>query len=126
MIEPVFTSDTYAAATKMLDAVALRHEAIASNIANVETPGYRRVDLSTDFLSELQMRMKADNPDFRNLAPSLEVDATATAVRPDGNSVKLEQEMIEMNRNAVSHDFLTQVVSSNLKQLKIAITGRVV
>jgi flagellar basal-body rod protein FlgB len=47
MIEALFNQPDYLAAKKTLDAVALRHEAIASNIANVETPGYRRIDLAT-------------------------------------------------------------------------------
>ncbi len=126
MIEPIFSSDTYVAAAKMLDAVVLRHEAIASNIANVETPGYRRVDVSTDFFTELRGKLRTEGAaGLKQINPSLAVDASATAVRPDGNTVRLESELLEMNRNIVAHDFLTEVVSSNLKQLKVAITGRV-
>jgi hypothetical protein len=29
-----------------------------------------------------------------------------------------------MNRNAVEHDFLSEIVSNNIKHLKVAITGR--
>ena len=48
----------------------------------------------------------------------------ARSVRPDGNSVEIEHELVAMNRNAVEYDFLTQIVSNNIKQLKMAITGR--
>lgn len=125
MIQPVFSNDNYAAANKMLDAVVLRHQAIASNIANVETPGYRRVDVSKDFFNELSRELKTAHGDFNRLAPQLREDAAAQAVRPDGNTVRLENELLEMNRNALAHEFLTEVVSRNLKQLKVAITGRV-
>jgi flagellar basal-body rod protein FlgB len=42
MIEALFNQTGYLAAKKTLDAVALRQEAIANNIANLETPGYKR------------------------------------------------------------------------------------
>jgi flagellar basal-body rod protein FlgB len=45
-------------------------------------------------------------------------------MRPDGNTVELEHELLAMNRNAVEYDYLSEVVSNNLKQLKLAISGR--
>jgi flagellar basal-body rod protein FlgB len=45
-------------------------------------------------------------------------------VRPDGNSVEIEEELLAMNRNAVEYDFVTEMVSRNIKQLRLAITGR--
>mgnify|MGYP000960657837 CR=1 FL=1 len=54
MIDPIFQSGNYQLATKLLDASALRQQAIASNIANAETPGYRRLDVSTDFATQLK------------------------------------------------------------------------
>jgi flagellar basal-body rod protein FlgB len=45
MIEALFNQPNYLAAKKTLDAVVLRQQAIANNIANLETPGYKRVDL---------------------------------------------------------------------------------
>ena len=56
MIEALFNQPNYLAAKKTLDAVALRQEAINNNLANLETPGYKRVDLSSNFEQEL-MRM---------------------------------------------------------------------
>jgi len=54
MIEALFSQPNYLAAKKTLDAVALRQEAIANNLANLETPGYRRVDLSPSFEKQLE------------------------------------------------------------------------
>ena len=39
MIESLFSSKNYQASKKLLDAATLRHEALATNLANVETPG---------------------------------------------------------------------------------------
>lgn len=125
MIEPLFTSNNYQIACKLLDAATLRHEAIAANVANAETPGYRRIDVSPSFATELRASMaRGDLPQTAaNLQPTLEQDVHARTVRPDGNSVDIEHELLEMNRNSAEHEYLTQVVTYNLKQLKMAITG---
>ncbi len=126
MIDPIFHAENYQLARKLLDATALRQEAIASNIANAETPGYRRLDVSPDFASQLKSRLAAG--DFAATAsqirPQLTEDHTARSMRPDGNTVELERELIAMNANAVQHEFLTEMISGNLKQLRLAITGR--
>ena len=58
-----------------------------------------------------------------SLQPQLAVDTTARSMRPDGNTVEIEHELLAMNRNAVEHTYLADVVSMNLKQLRMAITG---
>ena len=126
MIDPIFQSGNYQLARKLLDASALRQDAIAANVANVETPGFRRLDIAPDFAVQLRARMESG--DFVKsagaLVPQLAEDHTARSFRPDGNTVVIERELLAMNRNAVEHEFLTDIVSSNLKQLKMAITGR--
>jgi flagellar basal-body rod protein FlgB len=127
MIAPIFQSDNYQLARKLLDAAVLRQDAIATNIANAETPGYRRLDVSADFSTRLKEQLasgalKRGTADV--LRPTLAEDTTARSVRPDGNTVAIERELIALNRNAVEHEFLTEIVSGNIKQLKLAITGR--
>ena len=126
MIDPIFHSDNYQLARKLLDASALRQEAIASNIANAETPGYRRLDVATDFAARLKASVRTGelHQDRDELKPTLVQDQFARTVRPDGNSVDIEHELLAMNKNAVEYEFLTEVVSKNIKQLKMAITGR--
>ena len=128
MIEPIFQTDTYQLARKLLDAAALRQEAIASNIANAETPGYRRIDVAADFATQLKAQMEpgGSGSSLAELKPQLAEDPTARSTRPDGNNVEIERELLSMNRNAVEYDYLSEVVSSNLKQLKVAITGNLV
>lgn len=125
MIEPLFASNNYQIACKLLDAATLRHEAIAANVANAETPGYKRMDISPSFATELRASLaRGDLPQTAaSVEPTLEEDPHANSVRPDGNSVDIERELLEMNRNFEEHEYLTQVVTYNLKQLKMAITG---
>ena len=125
MIDPVFQTDNYQLARKLLDATALRHEAIATNIANAETPGFRRLDVSGDFAQQLKARLATgDASAASDLRPQITEDTNARSLRPDGNSVEIEHELLAMNRNAVEFDYLSEVVSSNLKQLRLAITGK--
>ncbi len=127
MIEPVANNTNYQLARKLLDASVMRQEAIANNIANADTPGYRRLDVSADFGQTLRAQFApgaTPQPGaLESLRPRLAVDPTVHSVRPDGNSVEIESELMAMGRNRVDHEFLTELVSRNIKQLKMAISG---
>ncbi|RKX35763.1 MAG: flagellar basal body rod protein FlgB [Verrucomicrobia bacterium] len=126
MIESVMARETYVLAKKMLDAAALRHELIATNLANAETPGFKRLDLDSSFSQQLNTLMqKGDLGAARNLEIKSLQDPTAKSSRPDGNNIELDRELLEMNRNALEYDFLAQYTSDSLKRIKTAITGRV-
>lgn len=126
MIDPLFQTTNYQLARKLLDVAALRQDAIATNVANAETPGFRRLDIAPDFATQLRSRMESGDfaQSANTLVPHLAADQAARSIRPDGNTVEIEHELLAMNRNAVEHQFLSDIVSSNLKQLKMAITGR--
>ena len=125
MIEGLFTDTNYLAAKKLLDMTALRHEAIASNIANIETPNYRRIDVAPSFSAELQQALAGKNPSqITSLEPHLEVDPNAVATSRDGNTVQLETELLNLQQNTMAHTLETQIVSSSLARLRMAITGR--
>lgn len=129
MIDPIFQSDTMTLARKLLDASSLRQDAIASNLANLETPGYHRLDVDTNFAAKLKASYETgtlqSSPGISALNPILTEDKTARAVRTDGNNVALEQELLAMNRNSMEYSYLTDVVTHNIKQLKLAISGQV-
>ncbi|MEY2410426.1 MAG: flagellar basal-body rod protein FlgB [Verrucomicrobiota bacterium] len=125
MIDALFNQPNYVAAKKMLDATVLRHEAIASNLANIETPGYKRIDVAPAFSTELQSAIASGNSDqIAGAQPRLSVDSAATAGNRDGNTVELETELAEMNKNFLAHAMETQLVTGNLLKLRLAITGR--
>jgi len=125
MVEALFNEPNYLAAKKTLDAVALRQEAIASNIANLETPGYKRLDLSASFQSELDRACATRDPhQIASLQPSLAPDPTALPNGRDGNTVSLEKEMAQLNQNSLAHSLETQLVSNMLMRLRMAITSK--
>jgi flagellar basal-body rod protein FlgB len=128
MIDPLFQTDNMALAQKLMDAAALRQDAIAANLANSETPGYHRVDLSGDFAAQLKASVAAGgftrDPSLSTVKPTLAEDPNARSIRPDGNNVELDHELVAMDQNAVQYDYLTEVVTHNIKQLRLAITGQ--
>jgi flagellar basal-body rod protein FlgB len=125
MIEGLFNQPSYLAAKKTLDAVAVRQEAIANNIANLETPGYKRVDLAPSFRTELDRACASgDSQQIAALKPSLAPDPSAMPNSKDGNTVSLENEMMQLNQNAMTHTLESQMLSSMLLRLKMAITGK--
>lgn len=125
MIDALFSQTNYAAMKKMLDATALQHEAIASNLANVEKPGYQRIELNSSFATELKSAIgSGDAAQIQNLRPSLSVDNTAISNTRDGNTVQLEKELMKLNQNSIAHALETQLVTGQLLRLRLAITGR--
>ncbi len=126
MIDALFNQPEYLAAKKALDAVTLRQQAIASNIANLETPGYKRLDVAASFNTELQRACAARDPqELAALQPKLEVDPNAVPVSPDGNTVSLEDELLKLNQNSLANTLETQLMSNNFYRLRMAITGSV-
>jgi flagellar basal-body rod protein FlgB len=125
MIEALFSQAGYVATKKMMDATTLRHEAIASNIANIETPNYKRIDIAPSFQSELNAAMGAsDINKINTLFPELAEDATAKSLNHIGNNVQLESELMQLSQNTLAHTLQTQMVTGALLKLRLAITGR--
>jgi len=125
MINALFSQPNYLASKKMLDATVLRQEAITSNIANLETPNYKRLEIAPSFSSDLRQAIASKNPaQIEILRPHLIVDNAAVSSKRDGNTVQLEDELLQLNQNYVEHTLETQLVSGSLLRLRMAITGR--
>lgn len=125
MIDGIFNQPNYVAAKRMLDAVAVRQQAIASNIANLETPGYKRLDIDPSFAQALRRAAGSrDVSQLNALRPSVSIDSNAVSSRRDGNTVTLEDELVQLNQNYLDHLLDQQMVSSSLLKLRMAITGK--
>jgi hypothetical protein len=116
MIDALFNDPNYLAGKKVLDAIALRQDAIASNIANLETPGYHRVDLAPSFKTELERACASGDPQqIASLKPALApdpnpvIDRAITLHEPLNRF--LRQEIREGFRGAQSWSLLGQTLS---------------
>lgn len=110
---------TTAALSAALDIASQRHAAVAGNIANANTEGYAPVRLSFEAqLGEareaLRQNGRLDNANVEALraAPESAVDGT--------QPVQLDVEMVELARNAVHFQALTQGLSRHLGLLALA------
>lgn len=125
MIDEIMMRENYTIAKKLLDVAHAKHQAIAGNLANVETPGYKRKDIAPDFAQTLSKLAKDNNVQgIQQLNPSTIIDYNSPSVRADGNNVQLDQELLSMNKNAVQYDFLTYYTANSMQRIKTAITGQ--
>ncbi|MEM7673740.1 MAG: flagellar basal body rod protein FlgB [Verrucomicrobiota bacterium] len=126
MIEAINDRANYQIAKNLLDVAHARQKALASNVANFENPGYKRIDVAKSFQAELQKAVKSkDIESLINLRPVLEEDPNAVTMRADGNNVSIEKEMMALNKNTMDYDFAAQLVSGSIRRLNTAIKGQV-
>jgi flagellar basal-body rod protein FlgB len=102
-----------------------RHEVIASNLANVETPGYRAQEL--DFAATLKEAFKAAGPAGPERPggvrpPDVVPDASAPP-RADGNTVDVDLQMAKLSQNGGRYVALAKILQQRIQQLKFAIDG---
>ena len=121
----MFQTDNYILSQKLMDVAHIRHKSLAGNLANIETPGYKRVDVAAGFEKDLMNAVHGNRFDrVARAEVRVEKDPNAISVRPDGNNVSMNKEMMEINENSMRYEFLTQYVSDNIKSLNKAIRGR--
>ena len=102
-----------------------RHEVLAENVANTDTPGFQARDLT--FEHELSLAQKVRALPMSTLpTPDLDlrlVDAPDARMRPDGNNVDIDRQMSRIAQNALYHNVVVQLLSSRFAALKTAING---
>jgi flagellar basal-body rod protein FlgB len=104
------TADLLAAA---LTAEALRQKTIADNIANLETPGYRRGDVKFEELLAKAMDSQG-NVDASKLKPVV-YQPKKTPLKANGNDVHLEIEVGEMVKNSLRHKTLARLLAKKIR-----------
>jgi flagellar basal-body rod protein FlgB len=121
---------------KSLDLRSLNQRVLASNIANMDTPNYKAVELE---IAEEMNRKKESNPGLTlvrthvNHLPSKHQAAngvklkTAKApdfsLRGDGNTVDIDRTMGQLAKNTLLFNAATQLISNKFKGLKNAMKG---
>jgi flagellar basal-body rod protein FlgB len=106
---------TQNALERAISGSSLRQATLAQNIANANTPGYRRKDV--DFHSALSAAMADGDPGGAQF--SAQVDSTGP-VRADGNSVDIDAESAKAAQNALEYDALVSVARGRIDIIKAA------
>lgn len=105
------------ALTRLLDAACARQNAITTNIANLDTPGYRTKDVQ--FRTLLQ---QADQPGLlQTSAQPATVEVKGLMERPDGNNVSMERESLLLAQTQLQFHTGVQLIRSEFRRLQTAI-----
>ena len=111
---------------QILGAKWLRNQVLSNNIANAETPNYKRSDVSfEEILSKKRLCLSTTNDKHSSshlfkLVPKVYTEFTTT-LRNDGNNVDIDKEMVELTKNALSYDILTEQIKTKFQLLRTAI-----
>ena len=112
---------TQLALERAIEGAGKRHEALAANLANANTPGYQRVDV--DFHTALAAAVgRGDEATgaMKALSFSPTRDASAGATRADGSTVDVDSESAKLAANALEQQAAVQVAHARIGILKAA------
>jgi len=98
---------------KYMDVLAARQELIASNIANLDTPGYRTMDL--DFQREFQGLLDGEG------APCIPLEVGGLRINNDGNDVNLDRELRLLAESSIRFSAASTLASGQIALIKSAI-----
>jgi len=116
-----------------LDGSWMRNEAIANNMATVNTPGYKRQDVSfenllRDYLDQNHTALRTTNSKHMsingNMSGDLEPDLTResnTSFRKDKNNVDMDTEMAEMTKNSLYYSSVVTQVNNQFRRIKLVV-----
>jgi flagellar basal-body rod protein FlgB len=102
-----------------LKAEMLRQKAIAGNVANIETPGYRRVDVRFEELLAKALQASDEDNDVE-ISPEI-FAPRQTPVKSNGNDVNLETEVGKMVENTLKQTAYVRLLNKKFQQYQMAI-----
>ena len=114
--------------TKAADASWTRNEIITNNLANVDTPGYKRKDVSFQnfLLQELtsgdstSLRTRVNDVEVGNLNATVYTDFSELSYRLDGNNVDIDTENVEFASNQLYYQTVLDTINHQFSMLKAA------
>lgn len=120
-----------------LDAAVLRHKVIANNIANVDTPYFKRSEVHFEELLQRQLkssaRIQGYRTDSRHIAigtgrdeivkPEIAEDS-GSMMTNNLNNVDIDHEMVLNAFNQLRYNVLIQETSNELRRMRVALDGR--
>lgn len=105
---------------------------LAENVANVDTPGYKQLELKPFSFGEAMKQASGTmvTTDPRHIVPASMAGTNAQSVKskdtdvlPSGNTVDVEQQMAEVSKTSVDYQTMTSIYHKMTSLFKIAIKG---
>jgi flagellar basal-body rod protein FlgB len=105
-----------------IKAEGLRQKTIAGNIANLETPGYRRLDVRFEELLAKALD-SSQTQDPSDVEPEI-FEPLSTPIKSNGNDVNMEMEIGEMLKNSFRQTAFVRLLRKKFSQIEAAVTIR--
>jgi flagellar basal-body rod protein FlgB len=134
--DALFSQTSIPAVAKALDAAALRQKAIASNLANITTPGYQRIEVAFEdqlklALDEKKLKGVTDQPGHMPLGrPDLD-QVVPMAYRSQDptlpgeiNNVDVDMEAAKLAENQILFNFGIKFIQERKGAIESAISGQ--
>ena len=136
MLEQLVNTSTLDFGSRALAAASLRHEVLSNNIANVNTPNFRRSHVRFEDLLKHELGLDSDPlmkvvrthdrhlpiPFHGKARPVIEQEST-TNMRVDGNNVDIDIEMAEVAKNQLYYSAMTTALGGHISRLKSVINS---
>lgn len=138
MLEQIFNSSNFNYLPRAMTAAGIRQEVIANNLANVNTPNFRKSNVEFEELlareiygEESDGKLKMARTHDRHLPyvplefraePTIEVDHS-TIMRVDDNNVDVDIEMATLAKNQIYYNTIVTEFGAHVSRLKAAITS---
>jgi flagellar basal-body rod protein FlgB len=104
--------------SQLMDAAELRHRVLSQNIANVNTPGYKRLDVTFEELLQSQLG-RGGAGEVAHITPIVAEEQGLTP-RPDGNNVDIDRELGQLNKNSLMYETYSQVLAAYFDSMRRA------
>ncbi len=128
-----FHDQTIDAAGAYMSRLSQRQQIVASNLANIDTPGYKTRDVSfyatmQELLSENSTPLRTSRPEHSDgqipIYPQPEsFEVTGLTSRADQNNVDLDREMMKLSATAFGYTMMAQLLQSKFHTLASSISG---
>ena len=112
----LYTTPTMALLERAIDVSALRQSVHAANIANASVEGYGRLAVAFDAALAQASLQTASSPSSSNALP-----LETAAIVATGDTVKLDEEMAAMAKNALRYQILLNAFERSVGSVRLAI-----
>ncbi|WP_284639027.1 flagellar basal body rod protein FlgB [Paenibacillus silviterrae] len=130
----VFNKPGFDMLERSLDAATLRQKVIADNVANIDTPYFKRSEVKFEELLQQELQgpavqgYRTDPRHFEIGKPARPmpqvIQDNSTAINNNLNNVDIDYEMSLMAKNQLRYNVMVQQVNGELKKLRTVIDGR--
>ncbi|MCE5284795.1 MAG: flagellar basal body rod protein FlgB [Pelosinus sp.] len=135
MLKSLLSAPYASVLEQAMSASSLRHKVISNNIANVNTPGFKKSEVAFEQILQQNIDNGGNIPLSRTNAQHLPIRRSLTEIAPqihtinntsfrnDGNNVDVDIEMAEMAKNNIYYDAVAQQMTKYYGNLKSVING---